>query len=1094
MPVIISRRTVFTPARISNPDSSSAGNTSWKGRIDPASPACITLAISEPGFINFLELSPTNGGNALFPSAFRIETSVDGAEWTVLHREHGFTVPDEPVLLMLPLTRIQQIRLVITAAREGSMVSIGAITAGIFGVRSADGTPLASGRWDSLFSADPSFIQSEVKSAANTVSCTLDMGSVYSITGVTLGSVDAEQSAFPASFSVELSADRKIWLPAFEEKGFGAERNTRWNWIFDPINARYLRFTAQSVAVKSAEHFIKLGAFEAQAAPLTASHAHSAVTPPHASVFQAGLVKIARDAEVSSDAVVRSDDRRLRDASTIFKGIMQFALDGQSEPLMAVQANDSRLKEASESEKGIVRLAYDRETNKGAAVQGSDSRLQEATDTKFGIVRICPDGSPDDLGVVRGSDRRLKPASEQNRGTILLAPNGGREAGTAVQANDARLKDASVHAKGIMQFAEDGEAAEERAVMASDRRLRKATTLAPGIIELAEDGETEPGCAVQGNDRRLRDATTETKGIVELAADGEDAPGRAVQGNDRRLRDATEKNKGIMMFAHNGESAAEKAVQGNDSRLKDATTTAKGIVRLASDGETAESAAVQGNDKRLRDATALTKGIMRFAADGETSRDAAVQGSDSRLMDATLKSKGIMRFADNGECAPLAAVQGNDVRLMDAQESRKGIVRLCPLGQTDQGAAVQGSDPRLKPATETTPGILRFARDGEAASNTAVQSDDARLKPASTVAPGIVELAEDGEDRAGVAVQGNDQRLKHGDDEHYGIMRFARHGEARSRHAVQADDPRLADDRKPLPHTHDYAPVRHSFSAHEGTLDISAAAMTEFSGITPPPVGASIAHFENTAGGDYAAGVTGISGKLAPDSVGFGVIGHGSAVGVRGQATGGTKTRGCGVLGVSRFGSGGCFTSEHDWALVADGFGTVSEYDPSLKLQGEGKALRVNGSSHFSGTITLEGSGKQEAPANIVELHELDGEDYTSPGDILVITEGGSRLGRTHTPYSKAVIGIVSGNPVLTMDTGATAQRYPVALQGTVICKVDARSAPIRPGDLIVTSSTPGCGMKGTVDSFDKIGSVIGKALTGLDSGIGTIRLIIARS
>jgi hypothetical protein len=66
-----------------------------------------------------------------------------------------------------------------------------------------------------------------------------------------------------------------------------------------------------------------------------------------------------------------------------------------------------------------------------------------------------------------------------------------------------------------------------------------------------------------------------------------------------------------------------------------------------------------------------------------------------------------------------------------------------------------------------------------------------------------------------------------------------------------------------------------------------------------------------------------------------------------------------------------------------------------------------------------------------------------------------------------------------------------VALSGRVLCKVDARNRPIRPGDLIVTSETPGCGMAGEIDSFAKIGTVIGKALDGLPEGMGTIPVFV---
>jgi hypothetical protein len=92
----------------------------------------------------------------------------------------------------------------------------------------------------------------------------------------------------------------------------------------------------------------------------------------------------------------------------------------------------------------------------------------------------------------------------------------------------------------------------------------------------------------------------------------------------------------------------------------------------------------------------------------------------------------------------------------------------------------------------------------------------------------------------------------------------------------------------------------------------------------------------------------------------------------------------------------------------------------------------------------------------------------------------------------RSVIGIVSGNPTLVFDnTGASRKAYPVALSGRVLCKVDARNRPIRPGDLIVTSETPGCGMAGEIDSFAKIGTVIGKALDGLSEGMGTIPVFV---
>lgn len=77
-------------------------------------------------------------------------------------------------------------------------------------------------------------------------------------------------------------------------------------------------------------------------------------------------------------------------------------------------------------------------------------------------------------------------------------------------------------------------------------------------------------------------------------------------------------------------------------------------------------------------------------------------------------------------------------------------------------------------------------------------------------------------------------------------------------------------------------------------------------------------------------------------------------------------------------------------------------------------------------------------------------------------------------------------------NSGKETKVYPVALAGTVLCKMDARKGPVRPGDLVVTSDTPGSGMSGTIDSLDKIGTVIGKALDSLEDGIGLVPVFIS--
>ena len=941
-------------------------------------PEYITIDYGDIVPVDRVEIDASPAGRVTFPHDFRLELSVDGAVWRVVRSERKYEMEDGPAYrLDLPLALARFIRLYITRPRKTGtkyFSEIGAIRAGIGGAREVSASSHSSYEHAPrllLESAGASFWESEVRTGASREHVEIDLGRTLHVNGVWLASAGMIPHGFPENYSIEVSADRTVWAPLVEEKFFSAQPATTYFHEAAVTPARYVRVEMSTVLIESRTFGARLAGFAVSAAPFEFTHTHNiGELTPQASIFQAGVVRLARDGDDSLGTVVQASDRRLRDATTVFKGVVRLAEDGDDRPGLAVQSSDSRFKPASELRPGMVRLAYDRESKPGIAVQANDSRLAEATENSYGTVRLCPDGVYSEMSVVRGADSRLK----------------------------------------------------------------KATTMAHGICRLAADGENNPECVVQGNDRRLRDGTTINKGIVELAEDGEDRENVAVQGNDRRLKDAGDSSKGILRFAKDGEDSPLAAVQGSDRRLKDATTTAKGIVELAEDGEDRECVAVQGSDRRLKDAGDSSKGILRFAKDGEDS----------------------------------------------------------PL------SAVQGSDRRLKNATTTARGIVELAEDGEAAEGVAVQGSDRRLKDATTMAKGIVELAEDGEDAEGVVVQGNDRRLKNATEEAPGIVVLAANGEARRGAVLQSDDVRLSDAREPLPHTHNYAPLVHAYSSHSGAISITEKRSEEFTGVTPPPDASAVVYAKNESPGEGAVGVLGIAAggrEGAPRS--WGVLGHGAFSGVRGQSAGteANGPRGCGVLGVSRFGAGGVFASEHSYSLVVDGFGSIDEYDDTVNLVGNGEALMVRGSSEFHGRVRIHNPSREGSfPVNIVEMFEVDDIDYISPGDILAVSaQGGGRLSRSSGAYMRSVIGIVSGNPTLVVDnTGASRKAYPVALAGKVLCKVDARNRPIRPGDLIVTSETPGCGMAGEMDSLAKIGTVIGKALDGLSDGLGAIPVFVA--
>ncbi len=1057
----------------------------------------VVIDFEKESAIDYIKITASGNGASAFPSGFRLEGSNDTEIWSILYSETNTSLDSNVHEVHLPLTVVRYLKILITdPAVLGSNYysEIGRVEAGIFGVEEIKSSSYTSGNGpENLLIEGGSYWETEQAAAGKMENVCIDLGKVCCLNRIMLtSSIDG----FPDTFHIETSVDNEIWITLIHENGFEAEPNKRYGWLTDVRPARFVRFEAPAKKFLTGKYGVRVAELGVSAAPVNHLHTHNVGDiAPHASVFHAGMVRLARDGESEPGRVVQSTDARLRDASTVFKGIVQLANDSESRPGIAVQANDSRIQPASEMKPGIVKLAYDRETTPNAAVQASDSRLQHATEDNFGIVRLCSDGEYREHSVVSGNDSRLQKATTTSPGITILAEDGGANQGTVVQGNDRRIKDATTYSKGIVQLAGDGAVVEGSVVISTDRRLKDATTVSKGIVELAEDGEDSSGVAVQGNDRRLKDATTSVKGIVELAEDGEERDGVAVQGSDSRLKDSTTSAKGIVELAEDGETAPGVVVQGSDRRLKDATTSAKGIVELAEDGEDKDGVAVQGNDKRLKPATTISTGIVKFAPDGGTEACTSVQGNDKRLRDATTSAKGIVELAEDGEERDGVAVQGSDRRLKEASETAYGIMKFASDGGKDALTAVQGNDRRLRDATTSAKGIVELADNGEDKDGVAVQGNDKRLKPATTVSRGIVELAENGEDAPEVVVQGNDRRLKAATESASGIVKLAGNGESTTGAVVQADDVRLSDNRDPLPHTHDYAPVKHDHNSHTGTVAIRAEKNEPFSDVTPPSDGSAVVYANNTSEKTFAIGITGIAGANAKEKINaYGVMGHSRHVGVRGQATGDSGT-GAGVAGASRFGAGGVFSSEHDFSLIADGYGpTMNRFDSTMNLQGEGKAILAMGSSDFHGRVNLNGDGKnQEFPGGIVELFEVDEAEFVTPGDLLVVSENGnSVLSRSKKRYNRSVIGIVSGNPYLAINNSGKEERlYPVSLSGKALCRIDARNNPVKPGDLIVASDTPGCGMKGKIDSFEKVGTVIGKALDSLSDGIGLVPVFI---
>jgi hypothetical protein len=104
-------------------------------------------------------------------------------------------------------------------------------------------------------------------------------------------------------------------------------------------------------------------------------------------------------------------------------------------------------------------------------------------------------------------------------------------------------------------------------------------------------------------------------------------------------------------------------------------------------------------------------------------------------------------------------------------------------------------------------------------------------------------------------------------------------------------------------------------------------------------------------------------------------------------------------------------------------------------------------------------------------------------GDVLVIdADRSGSMSLARTAADSAVFGVVMDK------TEANDTQVPVALSGIVLCNVDARFGPIRAGDLLTTSTTPGHAMRAP---NPRPGTIVGKALESLGAGTARIKVLV---
>ena len=252
-----------------------------------------------------------------------------------------------------------------------------------------------------------------------------------------------------------------------------------------------------------------------------------------------------------------------------------------------------------------------------------------------------------------------------------------------------------------------------------------------------------------------------------------------------------------------------------------------------------------------------------------------------------------------------------------------------------------------------------------------------------------------------------------------------------------------------------------------------------------------------TGNSEQSFGVVGTNGGVSPkdtpepDSPGAGVAGFsynnygvwggsGNYDGVKGVTN---SPANAGVSAINAAPAPAATTGPSAFGLWAHSNGTAifAQGNPAGYFQGDvqvtGDVILVNSSGDVAEDFDVE-----------------DGSEHVEPGTVLVIGSNG-KLCASRDPYDTRVAGVVSGagslKPAIVLQRiESRRQRSPIALVGKAFCKVDALFGSINPGDLLTTSPTPGHAMK-LIDHTRATGTILGKALGGLEDGQGLIPILV---
>jgi hypothetical protein len=254
--------------------------------------------------------------------------------------------------------------------------------------------------------------------------------------------------------------------------------------------------------------------------------------------------------------------------------------------------------------------------------------------------------------------------------------------------------------------------------------------------------------------------------------------------------------------------------------------------------------------------------------------------------------------------------------------------------------------------------------------------------------------------------------------------------------------------------------------------------------------------------GVYGQGAFGLQGATTFNG-GFGAFGTasgGTGYGVFGT-TGSTAGTGTGVY--AQMGGTSPTVIGSSNALIANYAGSTASSTTSNNIAiftfGSTREFRFANNGQ---AFTVTGGAWNSGGADLAEAFDVVGTKSTyEPGDVLVLSASAVyHLDKCSVPYCNRVAGVYATAPGVVLgfdgvngDSAMLSAKVPMGVIGVLPTKVCGENGAIAIGDLLVTSSTPGCAMKGDEDKL-RFGNILGKAMEPFNGkGTRVIKVLVGK-